>query len=72
MHKINSPDKLEKRFILLKKFVKKNNLKFGPFWENAKKTFNINFIDGYYYSLGKRNYLPFVYNHHKYDKKKIS
>ena len=50
------------RFKNLKKQCLQNNYKFGKFWEKEKKTFEVNFRDGNFYSTGSRNYLPRIYN----------
>lgn len=62
---------LEKRYIDFKIFVEKNNYKFGSYWENAKNTFEVELKDGNYFSSGKRNYLPLIYDFHEYDKKNL-
>jgi hypothetical protein len=51
---------LEKRFSDFK-----NNIaprKYGKYWEDAKKTFSIDFINSSFVSYGERNYLPEIYS----------
>ena len=62
---------LKIRFESFKNYIIENNFKFGDYWENAKKTFDVDYDDGNYYSKGIRNYLPFLYDFHNYDKNKI-
>lgn len=71
MYQNDAQNNFEQRFSLFKKFVEKNEFKFSPFWEKAKKTFDVDLKNGNYYSSGERNYLPFIHNYHKYDKNKL-
>jgi len=51
---------LEKRF-----YDFKNNIaprKYGKYWEDAKKTFSIDYIKSSFVSHGVRNYLPDIYS----------
>ena len=50
---------LEKRFNIYKSSFK--SLKYGSYWEKAKKTFDIDFKYGRFFSNGERNYLPTIY-----------
>ena len=61
---------LKIRFESFKNYIIENNFKFGDYWENAKKTFYVDYDDGNYYSKGIRNYLPYLYDFHNYDKNK--
>lgn len=62
---------LKIRFETFKNYIINNNFKFGDYWENAKKTFDVDYVEGNYYSKGIRNYLPLIYDFHKYDKKNL-
>lgn len=54
---------LEDRFYNFKKSILDYQDIYGSYWNLAKETFDVNFNDGKYKSVGKRNYLPEIYNH---------
>ena len=55
-------DQLNERFKKFKDSFLGNNFKFGKYWEKEKKTFDVNFKDGNFYSTGTRDYLPTIFN----------
>ena len=57
-----SNNQLNERFIKFKKTLLNNDYKFGKYWEKEKKTFNVDFKDGLFYSTGSRDYLPRIYD----------
>ena len=62
---------LETRFLKFKETYQKNDLKYGQYWEEAKKTFDISFKESRYQSHGSRNYLPFIYNEDQFNSEEI-
>ena len=54
---------LEDRFLKFKTSILDHKNIYGSYWNLAKETFDINFENGEFKSLGKRNYLPEIYNH---------
>lgn len=54
---------LEDRFLNFKRSILDHQNIYGSYWKLAKETFDVSFKDGEYKSLGKRNYLPEIYNH---------
>ena len=64
-------DQLNERFKKFKDSFLGNNFKFGKYWEKEKKTFDVNFKDGNFYSTGTRDYLPIIFNENFVDKQLI-
>ena len=62
---------LEARFIKFKSTYRKNDLKYGKYWEEAKKTFNVSFKESRYQSHGSRNYLPLIYDEDQFNEEEI-
>jgi putative sugar O-methyltransferase len=59
---------LEKRFNKFKQEIV--DIKYGKYWEEAKKSFEINFIDSKFKNLGERDYYPEIYDE-QIDKKDL-